>query len=62
MCLTIEANGRGFDRNLMEDGGGWGLKNIQSRVSLLNGTLDIDSAVGRGTVLAVFVPTVDNQS
>ncbi len=53
---TIEDNGKGFattDKDQME---GIGLKNIRTRVEYLKGTVDVDSAPGRGTVVALHVP------
>lgn len=50
--LMAEDNGRGFDRNSTD---GIGLKNVQSRVSYLNGKLTIDS-VGKGTTIIIQVP------
>ncbi|MFZ9387397.1 MAG: tetratricopeptide repeat-containing sensor histidine kinase [Chitinophagaceae bacterium] len=54
---TIEDNGRGFDPSDPEIMGGIGLKNILTRIAYLRGTVDFDSAPGRGTVVALHVPT-----
>ena len=54
---TIEDNGKGFDIN-SEDFDGIGLKNIQTRIAYLKGTVDIDSSPGRGTVVAFHVPVL----
>ncbi len=53
---TIEDNGKGFDTNEKEQYKGIGLKNIISRIEFLKGTVDFDSAPGRGTVVALHVP------
>ncbi|MEO7393847.1 MAG: tetratricopeptide repeat protein [Chitinophagaceae bacterium] len=53
---TIEDNGKGFDTNDKEQYKGIGLKNIISRIEYLKGTVDFDSAPGRGTVVALHVP------
>jgi two-component system, NarL family, sensor kinase len=47
--ITIEDDGQGF--NVNEENAGAGLKTIQSRVSYLNGELNIDSAQGLGTTV-----------
>jgi signal transduction histidine kinase len=52
--IIIEDNGSGF--NTDEVNYGTGLKNIQSRVEFLNGKSDINSAPGKGTVVAIYVP------
>lgn len=55
--VTIEDNGRGFDTAKMsEEGGGLGLGNIKSRVDYLRGTVEFDSAPGRGTVVMIHIP------
>jgi signal transduction histidine kinase len=41
-------NGIGFDSNDVENLKGLGMKNIESRISFLNGTLSIDSAINKG--------------
>ncbi len=56
ISATIEDNGRGFDTSNIEQAEGIGLKNIFTRVGYLKGTVDFDSAPGRGTVVALFIP------
>ncbi len=53
---TIEDNGKGFDVADKENFEGIGLKNITTRIEYLKGTVDFDSAPGRGTVVAFHVP------
>ncbi len=53
---TIEDNGKGFDASDPEKMKGIGIKNISSRIEYLKGTIDIDSAPGRGTVVALHIP------
>jgi len=53
---TIEDNGKGFDVADKENFEGIGLKNITTRIDYLKGTVDFDSAPGRGTVVAFHVP------
>jgi signal transduction histidine kinase len=53
---TIEDNGKGFDTTDKEKFEGIGLKNITTRIGYLKGTVDFDSAPGRGTLVALFVP------
>ena len=52
--LLVEDNGKGFDTNLTTLG--LGLKNIHSRIKLLNGYLDIDSSINNGTAFNVSIP------
>lgn len=53
---TIEDNGKGFDSTNPEIRKGIGIRNISSRIEYLKGTVDFDSAPGRGTVVALHVP------
>ncbi|WP_044238655.1 tetratricopeptide repeat-containing sensor histidine kinase [Flexithrix dorotheae] len=54
--IMVEDNGLGFDVEKAQKKGGLGLHNIQRRVTSLNGTLDIDSAKGRGTTVIIDLP------
>lgn len=53
---TIEDNGKGFDITDTDKYDGIGLKNIITRIGYLKGTVDFDSAPGRGTLIALHVP------
>jgi two-component system, NarL family, sensor histidine kinase UhpB len=53
--LTVQDNGNGFEPE-QAPGDRLGLFGIQERVSLLGGTLELDSKRGRGTRLTVEVP------
>lgn len=53
---TIEDNGKGFDVADKSNFEGIGLRNITTRIEYLKGTVDFDTAPGRGTVVAFHVP------
>ena len=53
---TVDDHGKGFDPADKENFEGIGLKNIITRIEYLRGTVDFDSAPGRGTVIAMHVP------
>lgn len=56
--ITIEDNGAGFDTAKLDESQGNGWKNIKSRVNLIKGEIDIDSAPQRkGTSLMIRIPT-----
>ena len=57
ISATVEDNGHGFDINNKQKFEGIGLKNISSRVTFLKGTVDFDSSPGKGTLVAIHVPT-----
>ncbi|WP_264208501.1 sensor histidine kinase [Flavobacterium shii] len=50
---TYLDNGIGFDSENVENLKGLGMKNIESRISFLDGTLEINSAINKG-ILVVF--------
>ena len=58
IAATIEDNGHGFDVNDKQKFEGIGLKNINSRVAFLKGTVDFDSSPGKGTLVAIHIPMV----
>lgn len=63
LVITIEDNGNGFDTNtlLLSQGNGW--KNIQSRLAMIQGQIDIDSVSGRqGTTLVITIPGLAAQA
>jgi signal transduction histidine kinase len=55
--LLYEDNGKGYDPELVDQG--YGLKNITTRTSLMNGTVHVDSAIGKGTRVQVEIPYDD---
>jgi two-component system, NarL family, sensor kinase len=58
LVLTIEDDGQGFDTNLLMLGQGNGWRNINSRIGLLKGSIEIDSEPGRqGTTVMITVPS-----
>ncbi|OED34850.1 hypothetical protein AB832_06775 [Flavobacteriaceae bacterium (ex Bugula neritina AB1)] len=53
--IMVKDNGIGFDyeQKKLDPKGGLGLRNIESRIQLLNGTCSIDSAMDKGTITTV---------
>ncbi len=49
IAVTVEDDGNGFDPVILQGAKGIGWTNIQSRVDFLKGTLDVQSAAGKGT-------------
>ena len=59
--VEIEDNGAGFDfQKYLEreniNGSGLGIFNMQERTSFINGTFDINSAIGKGTRINIHLP------
>lgn len=53
LLLTIEDDGVGFDPAIKKEG--IGLYNIRSRIKMLNGSMQIDSTEGKGTVVNIEI-------
>ncbi len=53
VTVTVEDNGKGFDKRLVGNQPGAGLINIQHRVDYFKGTIDIDSQPGYGTSVTI---------
>lgn len=58
ISVSIEDNGKGFNPKELGEDAGIGLKNMKARIDYLNGTIDFDSAPGRGTLIAIHLPVV----
>jgi PAS domain S-box-containing protein len=56
ISLEMIDDGLGFDTRMAEQSGGFGLQGIRERVQRLRGSLEIESAPGKGTRLRVNVP------
>jgi signal transduction histidine kinase len=54
--IVVSDNGKGFDSTGPQSGG-IGLNNIKRRIHLIGGTSDIQSQVGNGTTLQLFLST-----
>lgn len=57
---TIEDNGIGFDLKDTQ-GKGIGLENIKTRINFLKGILDVNTAKGKGTLIAFHIPIKPEQ-
>ena len=54
LFIVVEDNGRGFDVSNAQQG--LGLGNLQSRVNVLRGEMEIDSDLDKGTSITVHIP------
>jgi signal transduction histidine kinase len=54
--IIIEDNGKGFDISQAKNKDGIGLKNIESRVNFLKGSIEWDSKIEKGTVVVINIP------
>lgn len=56
LFLEIQDDGRGFDLETAGNGASFGLLGIRERVLMQEGSLQIDTGPGRGTILAISIP------
>lgn len=54
--LTVEDDGTGFDKTILDTASGIGYKNLQSRINFLKGNLDIQSQSAKGTSVYIEIP------
>ncbi|GAB5400503.1 MAG: sensor histidine kinase [Aureisphaera sp.] len=54
--IIVEDNGRGFNPRKMKKAEGMGLHGIEKRVEHLEGSLEVDAAIGRGTNILIDIP------
>ena len=54
--ITISDNGVGFDINKSHNNFHAGLKNMEARITMLNGSHKIHSIEGQGTILMFKIP------
>jgi len=56
VCLEIRDDGKGFEPGSTRPDGSFGLIGVRERALMLRGTVEIDSAPGRGTRIEVCIP------
>ncbi|NJC95182.1 MAG: hypothetical protein FIB03_02415 [Anaerolineae bacterium] len=54
--VSVDDNGKGFDPESVQQGISLGRKLIRERAEMLGGTLEVDSALGKGTRVSFAVP------
>jgi len=62
ISLTIEDNGNGFDTAAPGIHEGIGLNNLRSRINFLKGKVELDSELGKGTLVSVYIPLTNKTS
>lgn len=65
VAVKISDSGKGFDTSLMkvdkdDRRGGFGLFSMNERIELLNGTMQVTSNPGKGTVVSVVLPYAED--
>lgn len=59
MMISVEDDGKGFDRRKVEESRGMGIRSIKERVRTLGGTIEIDSSKGDGSSVYVELDIAD---
>ena len=54
--VMVEDNGKGFDTAAVKQNDGIGISNIKNRVQYLKGTVEWNSTLGNGTLVAIHIP------
>ena len=57
--IMIYDDGKGFDKN--QSSAGLGLRNIQSRIQFIGGTLELDAQPGRGVTYNIDIPILHSE-
>jgi PAS domain S-box-containing protein len=57
IVVRVEDNGKGFYTSNIIENDGIGIQSIKTKLHLLKGELDIDSAPGKGTIINIRVPS-----
>jgi signal transduction histidine kinase len=63
ILLEVQDDGVGFDKKIVEatteQRGNLGLKNMSERAEMVNGVFQLDSGLGKGTIIQVVIPVND---
>lgn len=54
--IMVEDNGKGFIAEKFQDKDGMGLGSIERRIEHLDGAMEVDSTIGRGTSVSIDIP------
>jgi signal transduction histidine kinase len=61
VLLEVSDDGSGFDPQAASQSGGLGLASMRERAARMGGTLDVQSAPGRGTTISARLPIPEGQ-
>jgi signal transduction histidine kinase len=55
VSITVEDDGKGFDKNMLKKTKGMGWSNIENRVEFFKGSYDVNSQIGKGTSVLIEI-------
>jgi len=61
LLLTIQDNGKGFDKTLIPEKDGLGINQIDARIQMMQGKFHIESGKGKGTVINIELPVFEKK-
>jgi len=61
LYITVEDDGNGFELNSTVRKNGMGLKNIESRIKILKGRMDYQTAPSKGTSVLIEISCKENR-
>jgi len=61
VTLTVKDNGKGITEDQIRDSGSLGLIGMRERTAMLNGSLNIESKPGRGTIIFLSIPYLQEE-
>jgi signal transduction histidine kinase len=62
LVLMVADDGKGFDPGLLTENEGLGLAGMRERAALVGGALDVATAPGQGTRIALSIPLEEEMS
>ena len=58
LSITVEDNGKGFNKEILLNNTGMGYGNLLNRITYLEGTIDVQTAPGDGTSVNIEIPNI----
>jgi signal transduction histidine kinase len=60
LSITVEDDGNGFDKAILQTNSGMGYLNLQNRVAYIHGKIDIQTNVNKGTSVNIEIANIAN--
>ncbi len=60
LSITVEDDGMGFDKSILQTNSGMGYLNLQNRVAYINGKMDIQTSQNKGTSVNIEISNIAN--
>ncbi len=60
LSITVEDDGKGFEKSILQNNTGIGYLNLQNRVAYIGGKIDLETEIGKGTSVTIEIPNITN--